>query len=234
MAGRSGLASGADRGERAGRPGGACARRGSVTGRRDLLLVCLSGGASAMLAVPAPGLSLDDKAATTRVLLRRASTSGRSTSCGGISPRSRAGNWRRRGPDDHAGDFRRERAGRRRSGGDRIGTDRRRSQLVRRRARDPGAATTCCPRCRPGSCSTFATGERGLVAGPVQPGDPRLATSAYWIAASRHDAMRAAADTARRLGYQRHGAAPTGAPAPRATRRSGCWRGIADCLVRRA
>jgi len=44
-------------------------------------------------------------------------------------------------------------------------------------------------------------GQRGRVAGPVQPGDTRLARSAYWIAGSRHDAMRAAADTARRLGY---------------------------------
>src|SRR5690606_32297428 len=40
--------------------------------RRDdgLLLVALSGGASAMLAVPAAGLTIEDKAATTAVLLR--------------------------------------------------------------------------------------------------------------------------------------------------------------------
>src|SRR5690606_23602417 len=40
--------------------------------RRDggQLLVCLSGGASAMLAAPADGLTVDDKSATTATLLR--------------------------------------------------------------------------------------------------------------------------------------------------------------------
>jgi hydroxypyruvate reductase len=35
-----------------------------------LLICCLSGGASAMLAVPAPGLTIEDKAAATSVLLK--------------------------------------------------------------------------------------------------------------------------------------------------------------------
>jgi len=43
-------------------------------GRDDLLLVLLSGGASALLPAPAEGLSLEDKAATTRLLLRSGAT----------------------------------------------------------------------------------------------------------------------------------------------------------------
>ncbi|HVO11954.1 MAG TPA: glycerate kinase [Vicinamibacteria bacterium] len=42
--------------------------------RSDLLLVLLSGGASALLPAPAEGLSLEDKAATTRFLLRAGAT----------------------------------------------------------------------------------------------------------------------------------------------------------------
>lgn len=43
-------------------------------GRRDLLLVLLSGGASALLPAPAEGLSLEDKQRTTEVLLRGGAT----------------------------------------------------------------------------------------------------------------------------------------------------------------
>ncbi len=43
-------------------------------GRRDLLLVLLSGGASALRPAPADGLSLEDKAAPTRLLLRAGAT----------------------------------------------------------------------------------------------------------------------------------------------------------------
>src|SRR4029434_1458179 len=43
-------------------------------GREDLLLVLLSGGASALLPAPAPGLSLEDKAAVTSQLLRAGAT----------------------------------------------------------------------------------------------------------------------------------------------------------------
>jgi len=39
-------------------------------GHEDILLVLLSGGASALLAAPAPGITLGDKARTTNVLLR--------------------------------------------------------------------------------------------------------------------------------------------------------------------
>lgn len=40
----------------------------------ERLLVLLSGGASALMAVPAPGVTLDEKAATTRLLLRGGAT----------------------------------------------------------------------------------------------------------------------------------------------------------------
>ena len=43
-------------------------------GRQDLLLVLLSGGASALLPSPAEGLTLDDKARTTALLLRTGAT----------------------------------------------------------------------------------------------------------------------------------------------------------------
>lgn len=43
-------------------------------GREDVLLVLLSGGASALLPAPAEGVSLEDKAATTRLLLRAGAT----------------------------------------------------------------------------------------------------------------------------------------------------------------
>jgi glycerate-2-kinase len=44
-------------------------------------------------------------------------------------------------------------------------------------------------------------GARGEVSGPVRQDDPALRDSAYWIIASRQDAMRAARETAARLGY---------------------------------
>ena len=45
-------------------------------GADDLLLLLVSGGASALLPAPAPGLTLDDKARTTAVLLRAGATIG--------------------------------------------------------------------------------------------------------------------------------------------------------------
>ena len=47
---------------------------GSRLGREDTLLVLLSGGASALLPAPAAGISLEDKAVTTRLLLRAGAT----------------------------------------------------------------------------------------------------------------------------------------------------------------
>jgi len=47
-------------------------------------------------------------------------------------------------------------------------------------------------------------GGRGEAPGPVSSGDPRLRQSAYWLVGSRQDAMQAAASTATRLGYHVH------------------------------
>ena len=44
-------------------------------------------------------------------------------------------------------------------------------------------------------------GAAGRRRGPVDPTDPSLANSAYWLVASRRDAMRAAGLAAERLGY---------------------------------
>ena len=45
-------------------------------GPRDLILCFLSGGGSALLSLPAPGLSLDDKQKVTRALIARGATIG--------------------------------------------------------------------------------------------------------------------------------------------------------------
>jgi glycerate 2-kinase len=186
--------------EEAGR--GALRLAAEVQSDADLLLVCLSGGASAMLAVPAPGLSLEDKAATTRVMLRAGLDIG-------------AINIVRR----HLSAIK---------GGQLAAAAQRTITLaisdVSGPVEDDPAAIGSGPTV--GDATTFGdairilaardllgaipsrvadhlrAGEQGLVAGPVRPDDARLTRSAYWIAASRHDAMRAAADTARRVGYE--------------------------------
>jgi glycerate-2-kinase len=53
----------------------------------------------------------------------------------------------------------------------------------------------------PAVVSHLEAGAAGLIDGPVPSTDRRLSSAAYFIVASRHDAMRAAADTARHLGY---------------------------------
>ncbi len=49
-------------------------RRAAALGEGDLALVLISGGASALLPAPAPGIGLDDKLETTRQLLRGGAT----------------------------------------------------------------------------------------------------------------------------------------------------------------
>ncbi len=53
----------------------------------------------------------------------------------------------------------------------------------------------------PAVVAHLEAGAAGLIDGPVPSSDRRLSSAAYFIVASRHDAMRAAADTARHLGY---------------------------------
>ena len=60
----------------------------------------------------------------------------------------------------------------------------------------------------PGVLRRLHAGVAGQVTGPVRRDDPSLNEAAYWIVASRHDAMRAARDTAVRLGYHVHVVGP--------------------------
>ena len=62
--------SGADRGERGGRRAALDLARGAAAD--ESLLVLLSGGASALMSAPVEGLSLEDKMATTKLLLEAA------------------------------------------------------------------------------------------------------------------------------------------------------------------
>jgi hydroxypyruvate reductase len=196
-----------------------------------LLVVCLSGGASAMLAVPAAGLSIADKSATTAVLLRAgldigsinmvrrhlsaikggqlAARAGRSVTlaisdvCTPVEDDPRViGSGPTSGDDSTFGEalgiireyglsaaipaaaLRHLETGARVEA-ERLGvaaealTDATRLETSRDRDIEPPSEAT----------------------GPVPPDDPRLRSAAWWLIASRQDAMRAAAATAARLGY---------------------------------
>ena len=135
-----------------------------------------------MLAVPAPGLTIDDKSATTAVLLRAGLDIG-------------SLNVVRRHLSAIKGGQLAARAGR--------SITLAISDVCTPVEDDPrviGSGPTA------GDDSSFAAlrhleaGARGEVAGPVRADDPRLRQAAYWIIASRKDAMRAAEMTARQLG----------------------------------
>jgi len=184
--------------ERAGRMALELAR--DAAGPDELLLVCLSGGASAMLAVPARGLTLADKAAATAVLLRAGLSIGEL-------------NLVRR----HLSAIK----------GGRLGALARRSVTLAisdvpvATALEPetiGSGPTVGHRSRRRD-ALAVLGRHGLTTAlphrvvthlevPEAPGDLvtpddiRLAGAAYWVVASRHDAMQAAAVTARRQGYE--------------------------------
>ena len=170
----------------------------------DLLLVCLSGGASAMLCVPGAGLTLEDKRRANELLLRAGLDIG-------------SMNVVRR----HLSAVK---------GGQLAAAAARSitlaiSDVIKPIEDDPvtiGSGPTV------GDATTFddalgvieraglrermprsvirhlEDGAAGHAAGPVAPEDARLRRSAYWIAGSRHDAMRGAAETARRIGYDVH------------------------------
>jgi glycerate 2-kinase len=172
-----------------------------VASHRGLLVVCLSGGASSMLAVPAPGLTVEDKAATTTSLLRAGMDIG-------------ATNMIRRHLSAIKGGQLGARAGRSitlaisdvctpveddprvigsgPTAGDNSSFDDALALIREHRLTDeiPAAALR-----------HLEAGARGDVSGPVRTDDPRLNEAAYWIIASRQDAMRAAEATARKLGY---------------------------------
>lgn len=192
--------------EQAGRAALALADRSRQ--ENGVLIVCLSGGASAMLSVPAPGLTIDDKSTATRRLLLAGLNIGEL-------------NVVRRHLSAIKGGQLAARAGR--------SITLAISDVCTPVEDDPkviGSGPTA------GDDSTFAealevierhhvghelpaavmthlrAGGAGEVDGPVASSDPRLARAAYWLVASRQDAMRAAADTARALGYHVHIQAP--------------------------
>lgn len=174
--------------------------------RRDggVLLVCLSGGASAMLAAPAPGVTIDDKAATTGLLLRAgadiaeintvrrhlsAIKGGQLAARAGRSITLAISDVCTPAEDDPSVIGSGPTAGDATTFADALGVIARWDLS----ARIPG-----------GALRHLLAGASGAAAGPVPVGDVRLRQAAYWVIASRRDAMHAAAETARRLGYHVH------------------------------
>jgi glycerate-2-kinase len=170
--------------------------------RHGLLVVCLSGGASAMLAVPAPGLSIADKIATTRCLLRRGLDIGQINLVRRHLSAIKGGQLAARAErtvtlaisdvctpveDDPAV------IGSGPTAGD--GTT---FEEALRLVRDNDLVREL-----PSSIvAHLEAGAAGRAAGPVPSDDWRLAGSTYSIVASRRDAMRAAAEAARSSGYE--------------------------------
>lgn len=165
-----------------------------------LLLVCLSGGASAMLAVPAGGLSLPDKIAAGQVLL------GSGMDIGDV-------NLVRRHLSAIKGGQLAARAGRSLTlaisdvcwpvdddprvvgSGPTVGDDATRTDALEAIARH-GLASSLPP------AVLARLHAAGVPDGPIPEGDVRLRAAAYFVVASRHEAMRAAAAVAARLGYR--------------------------------
>jgi hydroxypyruvate reductase len=176
----------------------------AARGDNGLLVVCLSGGASAMLAVPAPGLTMSDKTAVTRRLLLAGLDIG-------------ALNLVRRHLSAIKGGQLAARAGRSVTfaisdvctpveddpsvigSGPTVADDSTFADALSLLARQ-GLVDEL----PPAVIRHLEAGAAGTVTGPVPSADPRLGQSAYQIVASRHDAMRAASATARALGYAVH------------------------------
>lgn len=170
----------------------------------DTLLVCLSGGASAMLAVPADGLTIEDKAATTSALLRagvdigEANTVRRHLSAiKGGQLAARAGRTITLAISDVCTPVEDDPAviGSGPTSGDPTSFADALAVIDRfdLRARVPAAVLR-----------HLHAGVAGTVTGPAAPDNSALRQAAYWVIASRRDAMHAAAETARRLGYHVH------------------------------
>jgi hydroxypyruvate reductase len=174
-----------------------------------LLLVCLSGGASAMLAVPAGTLSIADKSETTAVLLRAgldigsvnlvrrhlsAIKGGQLAACARRTVTLAISDVCTPVEDDPAVI----------GSGPTAGDDTTFAEaLAVVMDRGLGEAIP------PAALRHLQAGVAGSVRGPVRRDDEALREAAYWIIASRHDAMRAARETAARLGYH-----PIVVPAP--------------------
>jgi glycerate 2-kinase len=174
--------------------------------RRDggLLLVCLSGGASAMLAVPADGLSVEDKAATTAALLRAGLGIGdinvvrrHLSAIKGGQLAARAGRSITLAISDVCAPIEDDPVviGSGPTAGDPT-TFAEALAVVERAELSHGIP--------PNVLLHLQEGAANRRSGPVGPTDPRLHGAAYWLVASRREAMKAAADTAALLGYTVH------------------------------
>lgn len=179
----------------------ALALAAEVRGEDDLLLVCLSGGASAMLAVPAHGLTLDDKRRVNEQLLRAgldigamnvvrrhlsAIKGGQLAAAAARSITLAISDVIKPVEDDPLTI----------GSGPTVGDS---TSFADARAVVEGAGIA---HALPAAAMTrLEHGDRDRLAGPVPPGDARLLSAAYWVVGSRQDGMRAAADTARQLGY---------------------------------
>jgi hydroxypyruvate reductase len=179
----------------------ALALAAEVRGERDLLLVCLSGGASAMFALPAEGLTLDDKRKVNQELLRAGLDIGSMNVVRRHLSAVKGGQLAAAAAQSITLAI---------------------SDVIKPEEDDPltiGSGPTV------GDPTTFAdalavveragivdamppnvlkrlhTGDELHAPGPVRPDDPRLQRAAYWLVGSRQDGMRAAAETARHLGY---------------------------------
>jgi hydroxypyruvate reductase len=172
----------------------ALAREARASG--GLLVVLLSGGASAMMAAPAPGLTLGDKVALTRDLLASglpiaainairkhvsAIKGGQLAAAAGPSITYAISDVHAPIEDDPAV----------------IGSG--------PTVADPSTyadALGSLPRLAPSAVRAhLQRGARGEVAEPPKPGDARLKDAQFVLAGSRRDAMDAAAVEAQRLGY---------------------------------
>ena len=104
--------------------------------RGETLVVLLSGGASAMLAAPAPGVTLEDKIALTRELLRSGMPIAEMNAVRKRMSAIKGGKLAAaRRTIGHVRDLGRARANRRRSGRDRFGSDGWRPTIARRYVR---------------------------------------------------------------------------------------------------
>jgi glycerate 2-kinase len=165
------------------------------------VVVCLSGGASAMLAVPAPGLTLADKTAVTGRLLLAGLNIGELNLVRRHLSAVKGGQLAARAErsitlaisdvcvpveDDPVVI----------GSGPTVGDDTTFAEALAVLRRYDVISEL-----PPAVITHLEAGASGLIDGPVPSTDRRLSNAAYFIVASRHEAMRAAAETAKMLGY---------------------------------
>ena len=163
-------------------------------GPDDLVLCLISGGGSALLALPAEGLTLEDKQAVNKALLASGADIGQMN----VVRRAPLGDQgrparRRRAPGEGGEPLDLGRAGRR-PDGDRLRPDRCRPHDLRRRARHPRPL-----RHRAAGGGAAATSSAAAEETP-KPGDPRLAAAETVIVAKPQASLEAAAEVAREAG----------------------------------